>query len=322
MEELQKPEFLPVEAGCHEFILILSKCGEKCILFLRMVKPQNARIEGVNNSSKENLEDKTTRSIEALLYKFYNYLTSEIKHLPRNESFLHRLADSASKGIEEVDDSKVSMINDLEWENLVILDACRYDLYKEVKGGNPDFRYSSGSGTGWYIEENFSNTDFQDTVYITNNPNFSEKRFKKHCGRDKDNVFHTVFTTYEDGFDPTYVLEDLRTAEKLFPDKRKVVHLMPPHIPIQTDHEYSELGGGLWRKAELGLIDKEKIWESYKENLSYGLSFVDDILDVVDGRTVLTSDHGNLFGENGMYGHHSPRPVKPLRKVPVEVLKP
>jgi len=57
-----------------------------------------------------------------------------------------------------------------DWDNLIILDACRYDLFVEVSGLKPDYIISRGSCTAEFLRENFQGNKFMDTIYITANP--------------------------------------------------------------------------------------------------------------------------------------------------------
>ena len=46
---------------------------------------------------------------------------------------------------------------DEEWDYLIILDACRYDTFKEINNlvGKLEYRYSRGSSTSECLQENF-----------------------------------------------------------------------------------------------------------------------------------------------------------------------
>ena len=65
------------------------------------------------------------------------------------------------------------------FDNLIILDACRYDLFEaEIKNfnikGKLEYRISRGSNTGYFLRENFEHKDLQpilkEIIYITANP--------------------------------------------------------------------------------------------------------------------------------------------------------
>ncbi len=120
--------------------------------------------------------------------------------------------------------------------------------------------------------------------------------------------------------DPAEVKKDALTAKKLFPEKRLIVHFMQPHVPFvapETDLEIDELNA--WEAAMRGKISHEEVQEAYKENLVFVMGFVEDLVDDLDGKVAITSDHGNLLGEGGLYGHPHNHTVKPLREVPWDV---
>jgi len=39
------------------------------------------------------------------------------------------------------------------------------------------------------------------------------------------------------------------------------------------------------------------VWEAYNENLDIVLTEIEALLDELDGKSVITADHGNLVGE-------------------------
>jgi hypothetical protein len=112
-----------------------------------------------------------------------------------------------------------------EWDNLIIIDACRQDFWKDETGIEGS-RISKGSSTEEYIDKNFSSGDFSNYIYVTANPQFSDIRFQEITGRLPDNVFHTVFRTFNTDWDedantvlPKSTVRDAKSAKKLFPKK-------------------------------------------------------------------------------------------------------
>lgn len=59
-----------------------------------------------------------------------------------------------------------------DWDNLVILDACRYDMFEKLNNieGKLEHRVSRGSSTTEFMLRNFQGNAFKDTVYVTANP--------------------------------------------------------------------------------------------------------------------------------------------------------
>ena len=72
--------------------------------------------------------------------------------------------------------------------------------------------------------------------------------------------------------------------------------------------------------GELELLDKEQLREDYRKNLEYVMDSVEKLGENLEGRTVVTSDHGNLIGEKGRYGHPGKKEHKALREVPWDVI--
>lgn len=58
------------------------------------------------------------------------------------------------------------------------------------------------------------------------------------------------------------------------------------------------------------------MWRAYIENLQLTLPHVERLCDELPGKTVVTSDHGNAFGEWGVYGHPHNRYLDCLINVP------
>lgn len=270
------------------------------------------------------------------LYSFYNkWILPHVNNL-RGANFVKRnLKDFALKRVESIPrlQREREGIGEREWENLIILDACRHDLFEEVIGDS-DFRYCLGSSSPDFIEKNFSEGDWSDVVYVTANPHFDPSIFEDLTGRTPDDVFHEVFHTYRTDWDedqktimPESVSRDAETAESLFPDKKLIVHFLQPHYPfLGSDLDESgvrmlqegESGKTIWQRAEKGELEIDEIWSAYGKNLEIVMKEVRE-LDLT-GKTVITADHGNLFGEGGLYGHPKNRDAKPLLKVPWKVL--
>ncbi len=100
---------------------------------------------------------------------------------------------------------------------------------------------------------------------------------------------------------------------------RVVAHYMQPHAPyFSTSKEYPELNE--YEKYPFRFLktksEKEKVWESYIDNLRYVLDHVERLLKNADGDVVITADHGELFGRQGIYSHIPGLPHPRLKRVP------
>ncbi|WP_414837104.1 hypothetical protein [Candidatus Nanohalococcus occultus] len=227
-------------------------------------------------------------------------------------------------------ENEPSSIMSYDWDNLVILDGCRYDLFVDTIG-EAEKRTSLGSCSSEFVERTFTEGSYEDIVYISANPHLHSSKFKNLTGRDPEDVFHSVFHTYQTDWNyeektvlPSTVCRDVKTAEKLFPNKRKIIHFMQPHHPFVTcdlneegmTPDLEARGNSAWEKAERGEIPRSEMWQGYKENLEYVWGYVKEISKNLDGQTCVTADHGNFIGENGLYHHPAECRTKPVREVP------
>lgn len=221
-----------------------------------------------------------------------------------------------------------------DWDTLVVLDACRADLFEERASIDTydDYRRvrSRGSTTLEWVEQNFAGREFGDVVYVTTNP---------YVSMAAGDAFHELIELWVDEFDeeldtvpPEAVVEAAREVHDRYPDKRVILHFMQPHHPFVTTPELQFDGwhvaeyedwqteaavddeaqagvGTPWEALSKGVVDRQEVWEAYGENLDVALSAVDELLETVEGKVVVTSDHGNMLGERtfpvplSVYGH-------------------
>lgn len=195
-----------------------------------------------------------------------------------------------------------------DWDNLVILDACRHDTLSDVDRlpGELQYRESRGSMTIEFLEANFADRDLTDTVYVTATPQVN--RFQEELNvnfhetvdiwADDDNLWST-----EDGRRgvlPETTAEYAMDAADSFPEKRILVHFTQPHLPfLNPGCSGFAKSGNLYRekiRGELGVAGSE-LRKAYRQNLEEALPHVRDLLRSLRGLTVVTSDHGELLGE-------------------------
>jgi len=273
--------------------------------------------------------------IQEIYREYCNRIYRNYKHIRGTWRAKYILQKPLVKGLEEPEKEEESIFKE-EWDTLLILDACRHDLYEEVNG-ETEKRTSLASKTPGFISETFSGEDYSDTVLVTGNPHYSKKHFRELTGRKVGEIFHEVFRTYQEDWNeeentvlPEALIRDAKTARKLFPNKKIIVHLMQPHYPfvnsdlekggIRPDLDHQKEDFSLWQKAEMGDYQQEKLWKAYRRNLEFIMDEVEGHVEGLEGKIVITSDHGNLVGENGLYGHPAlNKSVKQLREVPWDV---
>lgn len=231
-----------------------------------------------------------------------------------------------------------------EWEVLLILDACRYDVFDALYGDDPRFHVdsmnSAGSASPEWMFNNFGGTyaaQMAETAYVTGNP------YSANClAHDR---FHHVEEVWRDHWDDEAgtvlpgVLSDeaIRVWEDRDPD-RLIVHYMQPHKPYvrASDAERMETSDFTFnllkvfasraldtypdfKKAEArrGEISDAALRELYRENLEYVVESIEEtVLRYFDADLVISADHGELLGEHGVYHHPAYTRYAELRTVP------
>lgn len=224
-----------------------------------------------------------------------------------------------------------------DWDNLLILDACRYDMMSDINHGDGDldYRWSPGSSSSEFIKFHTDSQPLDDVVWVTANPWVSKHREK---------IFK-VIDVWDSGWDddlqtvpPEAMREAALEAESEYPNKRLVVHFMQPHYPFigpvgreQLPAHRTFTGGGMvtesdetdiWNLLRAGTVSKRTVWEAYTENLELVFPTARELCSDLTGRSVITADHGNELGTRvvpipiRIYGHPSGLRTKNLVKVP------
>lgn len=236
-------------------------------------------------------------------------------------------------------------VTDEDWDNLIVLDACRADLFEDVLGEEPFDEYrrvtSKASATSEWTKKNFAGRELGDIVYVSGNPYTS--KFAANSFRELIEVWRTEFNTELGTVLPEPLIKAAVRAVDRYPRKRLITHFMQPHHPFITRPDVRFDGWSAvdedgdivvnhntqmtpWTALEKGLIDRDTVWSAYRENLETVIEDVLAFAKKLPGRTVITSDHGNAFGERlrpipiRVYGHPANANTKSLKTVPWAVL--
>lgn len=241
----------------------------------------------------------------------------------------HRRLHTRSYNADGVD------VFDADWDNLFILDACRYDVFERISDlpGETTSVRSRGSHTSEFLRGTFDGRSALDTVYVTASPMLY---------RHRDNVqvrFHDVIDVWKDrGWNERYrtVLPEtvgdaaVEAAER-YPNKRLLVHFLQPHYPFigPTGREHFDLDrlDFQWDALADGELDipEDVVRRSYVENLREVLPTVRHLMSALGGKTVVTADHGQMLGERSFpipireYGHPAGIYTDELVEVPWHV---
>ncbi len=203
-------------------------------------------------------------------------------------------------------------VTNLDWDNLFILDACRYDYFSEKVqiDGKLESKLSYATSSWPFMQKNFVGNQLYNTVYVTAN---------LHAEKLTDDVFYTVETVPASDRNPENVVEKAKRVHDKYPNKRLIVHFMQPHRPYlgptaerlreELDdafltHTASVQEGERHTKPKIsfaafrsGSIPLEFLYQMYEENLEIVLEHTNKLLNYIDGKSVITADHGELLGE-------------------------
>ncbi|AFL95060.1 hypothetical protein CL1_0855 [Thermococcus cleftensis] len=248
----------------------------------------------------------------------------------------HRIKEYTLKGLVQLlkRNPGVSVFSE-DWDHLIILDDCRYDVFEEEfqrRGlpGKLESRPSLGSWTGEFLVMNFREERYDDIVFISANP-FVDRYLKGKFHR-LISVWKTHWNERYNTVPPGAVYRAALVAARRYPDKRLVVHFLQPHHPYFTLGFKDEGMAAIKRSVERGgsyLQDfppepiqeiylseiyahfpVRRLIKAYVDNLQIVMPYVELLLHRLRGKSVVTSDHGELFGEKVLefvpikvYGH-------------------
>ncbi|WP_336038171.1 hypothetical protein [Halobacterium yunchengense] len=93
-----------------------------------------------------------------------------------------------------------------------------------------------------------------------------------------------------------------------------------PRVESVLDDSNLAMKLGLWLETGLGGVftdgTRETAMQYHEENLRIALEGVADLVDSLDGDVVVTADHGEAFGEQGVWEHHIETHIPVLMEVP------
>lgn len=209
-----------------------------------------------------------------------------------------------------------------EWDNLIVLDCCRYDDFEKVNWleGKLEKIWSKGGQTVDWFRGTFEPRMYDGIVYYSANPHISKQKLPEY---HEGVGFHEHYLVLSNkikrpkvGF-PEDINGIVFDTYNKYPDKRKVIHYMQPHTPFLVGKLKNKGNGTLARMFYKGQVSMEDIKEGYRENTKHVLTYAEKLLTVLQGKTVITADHGECHGEDDLWGHSNKSvfPDGEIRKV-------
>jgi hypothetical protein len=226
-------------------------------------------------------------------------------------------------------------IFDVDWDVLIILDACRADLFEEVI---PEYNFlthdrtkrvsSVGSKTTAWMERTFtskSSDAMANTIYVSASP-YTDSCIDDSKFQYLDEVWKYQWDENMGTVLPRPVTDRAISHWRTASPDRLLIHYMQPHIPFIPANNKSDLSpenfgedrfDDTWHRLQEGDVSRQEVWKQYRANLEYVLNDIELLLASIDADSVvITSDHGNAFGEFGIFGHYDTIPIPVLRTVP------
>jgi hypothetical protein len=213
--------------------------------------------------------------------------------------------------------------------NLIILDTARYDYfsqeYEKYLDGKLKKAISPASATIGTISETFD--EKKDLTYFSSIPMVNSQKIEV-----QPELFHTLSFRPWDMFREVVDVWDFGWNDELSTvppsalneavldrnDDKKIIHYCQPHGNwIAGPQVFVDPDKTMTERVLNDEVSPAKLRKAYRNNLKLGLKYTSKLIENLEGKTIVTADHGELLGEFGIYGQHPLYlPASKLRIVP------
>lgn len=232
-------------------------------------------------------------------------------------------------------ESQHYLINNTDWDILIVLDACRWDVLDTVATVPIEYCISPETSTPSWLREAEDSKIFSDTYIITANTNYLDFELG---AKELDCISDEAWDHSIGNVPPEPVYETIN--EYIEKDKMPIVgHVLPPHAPYITKVGDSWITGlsdeDAWnsknedvsaqQRMATGKIDMERARKSYISSVKSTWESTEQYISdwIQEGYSVaVTADHGECFGKFEdwfMYEHPGGCHIKSLTRVPWEI---
>lgn len=221
-----------------------------------------------------------------------------------------------------------------DWDILILLDACRYDLFKEYapkhdlysEFNSIESRYSPASTTKEWIRKVYhdGSEDVLAETHLVSANGFEQEELSL----SKFGEITPVWEHHDSklGTIPPDVVTDAAIHVGRTTDCSKlIVHYMQPHAPfVHASGKFDSVNEApaegksqnIWEGLRTGRFELDNVWSDYGKNLLTALDEVERLVQNINGKVAISADHANAIGEFGVYGHPSYVPLPSLKRVP------
>ena len=218
---------------------------------------------------------------------------------------------------------------------LIVLDACRYDAFKEeIEGsliyGGLEAVHSPASCTKDWLLSQFTG-DYPDITVISAHPALNSKGIPV-WGFKATEHFNHIVDVWKDWDEDigTVRPEKVCSAYRRSKGEKTILWFLQPHgpwigktklaLPQSLQLESRPVAGSDLRIVQMvkeGQIDVNMLGEAYRDNLRLVLKYAEDcIINSEAERIVVTADHGEMLGEDWGFLHPCETNNDILRTVP------
>ncbi|MDY6771328.1 MAG: DUF4214 domain-containing protein [Candidatus Nanohaloarchaea archaeon] len=224
------------------------------------------------------------------------------------------------------------LIHDGDWDNLIILDACRYDYFEEFYDLFPNIDgrlqkvWSAGNNSAEFIEETFPD-EYPYTVFSANPVMNNISDAIQLDGASGEYIprqhFETIYPVFDSEWDEainTVFPQDFNDYVRRHTVEGKTIFwYLQPHAPyigtIKLGSDNHAFPGAIPTPGEI-LFDTGEFQgiapdsplavlmrHAYKYTLWRVMYYVAELLPHLEGKTVITADHGELLTDDDNWGH-------------------
>jgi len=249
--------------------------------------------------------------------------------------------------------SQKELINKKEWDVLIILDACRLDTLAEVinkympKKVEVEPVISEGSCTPeWFLNTFTEKDNYSDIIYVSGNAWIATAHVRAFINRhDKQGVvysaqeyaqFYKLINVWDFGWkniggvyttDPQEIVNTTIKHMIVYRKKKFILHFLQPHGPYPFFPDLAKYyrnspwtpDAPLWNAVKSGKVSLDVVKIGYRSTLTFVLNYIKQLLSkpIMHGKkVVITSDHGECLGEDGIFFHPCKTNHPILRTVP------
>jgi len=228
---------------------------------------------------------------------------------------------------------QAKLIEKTKWNHLIILDACRYDFFEQeifnFLDGKLRQTLSSASRTDHWLKKTWTKT--YNLIYFSACPIVNSRKVSIK-GFLATQHFHKILDIWDFGWDAklsTVTPWNVNKTVRKFKPAKSIIHYLQPHGPWIGKTKLTLANQGfqsikhpimadtlIAEKIRKGEITLQRLKQAYRDNLRLALKYVGELVPILSGKIVITSDHGELLGEHGFLLHPQKLRAIELRVVP------